>query len=486
MDNGTRSVFKTVIGLEVHVQLATKTKLFCGCLNRYGAAPNSQTCPVCLGMPGALPVLNKQAVEFALRLALAVNGKIHRQSRMARKHYFYPDLPKGYQITQANRPICTEGELEMDVQGRKKQIRIQRIHLEEDAGKSVHNEPYVKENGTLIDLNRCGVPLVEIVTEPDFESGEEAAVFLIALRQLVRHLRISGAHMEQGGLRCDANISVRRSGSAGLGTRTEVKNLNSIRHVRRALEFESNRQINLVRSGGSVRQETLLWDEKTQQTKVMRGKEEARDYRYFPDPDLPPLNITLSYLYEVLQTQPELPWQRRERFVAEFNLEPAMAAQLTETPELADYFEAVVRAGGQARESANWITGPLAALMKEQNCSMEDVPVPPEALAELVRLISEQRVSKSGAKTILLSMWNEKRGAEELLDELNLRQESNHRELTTLVRRILSQHAPQVTAFQRGKTQLFGFFVGQVMRASGGRANPRLVRQILTRELENA
>ncbi len=477
--------FESVIGVEVHVQLSTKSKLFCSCSTRFGAPPNSQTCPVCLGMPGALPKLNKQAVDYALRLAWAVNGKVHRHSQMARKNYFYPDLPKGYQISQADLPICTEGELEIEVQGKQKKIRIQRIHLEEDAGKSVHNEDYVRDSETLIDLNRCGVPLVEIVTEPDFANGDEVAVFLTAVRQLVRYLQISEAHMEQGSLRCDANISVRLKDDLSLGTRTELKNLNSIRHVRKALNFERERQIQVLNSGGVVFQETRLWDEKNNQTRVMRNKELAHDYRYFPEPDLPPLRVELKHLYEIIHTQPELPRERRKRFIKEYKLEPPMAAQLTESATLANYFESTVQNDANASLSAYWILGELTALMHEQNLSIDEVPVSSKALSELLKLISDEAVSAKGAKTILRHMWDTKHSAAKLLDKLNLRQESDEQEITALTGRILKKYAPQVKAYQEGKVNLLGFFVGQVMQASGGRANPRLVHQIIKQELDH-
>jgi len=482
---GTR-VFP-VIGLEVHAQLQTKSKIFCACPVTVVAPPNSATCPVCLGFPGTLPVLSREAVALAMRLALAVGAKIHRDSRFARKNYFYPDLPKGYQISQYDRPFATGGAVEIDTPDGPRSIRLVRIHLEEDAGKLLHENPFddVPDTISLVDWNRAGVPLVEIVSEPDLRTPAEAAAYLLELRRLLRYTGVSDADMEKGNLRCDANVSVRFSEDSPFGTRVEIKNLNSIRFVARAIEHEAARQGDLLASGGRVAQETRLWDVAAGRTVLMRGKEEAHDYRYFPEPDLGAVVVDEAWIEETAGALPELPRPRRARFVAQYGISPADAETLVSARALADYFEDLA-ARVSPRTAAVWVTGEVLRWMKDRKVSPENAlafPVSPERLAGLLALLESGDVSAASAKEVFAAMLDSPRGAAEIVAERGLGRISDASALEAVVARIVSENPSQVTLYRSGKTQTFGWFVGQVMKATGGRADPASVRDALTRAL---
>ncbi|MDZ7373298.1 MAG: Asp-tRNA(Asn)/Glu-tRNA(Gln) amidotransferase subunit GatB [candidate division KSB1 bacterium] len=475
--------YEAVIGLEVHIQLLTESKIFCGCSASFGAAPNTHVCPVCLGMPGVLPVLNRKAVEFALRMGLAVGGQVNPRAIFARKNYFYPDLPKGYQISQYEEPLILGGQVEIEVEGRIKPIRLVRIHLEEDAGKSVHAEDYVGANETLVDANRCGIPLIEVVSEPDLASPREAALYLSRLRQLVQYLRISSGNMEEGSLRCDANVSVRPAGSVRLGVKTELKNMNSIRGVERALAFEIRRQIAILQQGGRIEPETLLWDEKRGVAEPMRAKETAPDYRYFPEPDLVPLQIDSAWIEEIRAGLPELPLARKRRLVEQYALPEYDAEILTETRELADYFEAAAQATPHVKKLSNWVMGEVLRVLNERNLALEQFPVAPENLAKLVNLVEEGEISASAAKRVFDEMVQSGEPPEAIVRRRGLRQISDARELEEVVDRVLQAHPGEVQRFRQGKDKLLTFFVGQVMQATGGKANPRLVNELLREKL---
>ncbi|HEU5250846.1 MAG TPA: Asp-tRNA(Asn)/Glu-tRNA(Gln) amidotransferase subunit GatB [Thermoanaerobaculia bacterium] len=483
---GTR-VFP-VIGLEVHAQLLTESKMFCACPVRVGAPPNSASCPICLGFPGTLPVVNREAVSLAMRLALAVGATVHRDSRFARKNYFYPDLPKGYQISQYDRPFATGGAIEIDTADGPKRIRLVRIHLEEDAGKLLHENPFddVPDTLSLVDWNRAGVPLVEIVSEPDLRAPEEAAAYLTELRRLLRYTGVSDADMEHGNMRCDANVSVRFSEDAPLGTRTEIKNLNSIRFVARALEHEAARQAEVLASGRRVRQETRLWDAPAGRTVLMRGKEEAHDYRYFPEPDLGALVVDEAWIAETARTLPELPRARRSRFIAQYGVSPADAETLVSARELGDYFEDLAaRAPGRA--AAVWVTGEVLRWMKERKISPEEArsfPVTPERLAGLLALLESGEISAASAKEVFAAMLDSPGDAREIVRERGLGRISDAAALEAVVSDVVRENPSQADLYRSGKTQTFGWFVGQVMKRTGGRADPARVRDALTRALE--
>jgi aspartyl-tRNA(Asn)/glutamyl-tRNA(Gln) amidotransferase subunit B len=473
-----------VIGLEVHAQLLTRSKIFCGCPVTVGAPPNSATCPTCLGFPGTLPVLNRHAVTLALRLASAVGAEIHRDSRFARKHYFYPDLPKGYQITQFDRPFSTGGKIEIDTPAGPRAIRLVRAHLEEDAGKLLHDTPYaaVPPTESLVDWNRAGVPLVEIVGEPDLRTPEEAAAYLTELRRLLRYTGVSDGDMEKGNLRCDANVSIRPSEDAPFGTRVEIKNLNSIRFVAKALEHEIGRQAAAVARGERIDLETRLWDPAAGRTVAMRSKEEAHDYRYFPEPDLGALIVDDAWIAEAASGMPELPRARRARFAETHGVAPVDAETLVSTRELADYFERVVAAGVPARLSASWVTGELLRWMKERRHSAEEAlafAVSPERLADLLRLLDGGQISAASAKEVLEAMLDSPAGAEAIVAARGLAKRSDTGALDGLVAEIVSGNPSQVALYRSGKTQTFGWFVGQVMKKTGGRFDPAQVRAAL-------
>ena len=474
--------FEPVIGLEVHAQLKTATKIFCGCSTEFGAPPNTHTCPVCLGLPGVLPVLNQKVVEYALRMALATDCKIAGTSRFARKNYFYPDLPKGYQISQYELPLAVEGHVDIDVDGRTKRIGLTRIHMEEDAGKLVHadNRPV-----SFVDLNRTGTPLMEIVSEPDLRSAEEAGAYLRSLRALIRWIGVGDGNMEEGSFRCDANVSIRPQGSNTLGTRTEIKNLNSFKHVEKAIAFEIARQSDILLEGGAIVQETRLWDPEKGGTHAMRGKEEAHDYRYFPEPDLLPLVIDPQWVERIRSALPELPAQRRARFIETLGLPDYDAGVLTSGREIADYFEACLEAFNQPKPVSNWIMGPLLGLLNAENKTIEQSPIPPAGLAELLQLIDSGQISGRIAKTVFDEMAATGRSARQIVAEKGLSQVSDSAALEAEIDKIITASPDEVARYKAGNRKLMGFFVGQVMKATQGKANPKLVNEILGRKLEN-
>ncbi len=479
-----------VIGLEVHAQLLTRSKMFCPCPVTVGAPANSATCPVCLGFPGTLPVLNREAVTLALRLATAVGAEIHHDSRFARKNYFYPDLPKGYQISQYDRPLATGGAIEIDTPEGPRKIRLVRIHLEEDAGKLLHDTPYddVPPSVSLVDWNRAGVPLVEIVGEPDIRTAEEAASYLTELRRLVRFTAVSDADMEKGNLRCDANVSVRGAENAPFGTRVEIKNLNSIRFVAKAVEHEIERQARAVERGERVVLETRLWDAAAGKTVSMRGKEEAHDYRYFPEPDLGALRVDEAWIAEAASSMPELPRARRARLAAEHGISPADAETITSARELADYYEQLAGLA-PPRLAANWITGEVLRWMKEKHTSAEDAlsfPVSPARLAGLLRLLDRGEISAASAKEVFARMVDSTAEAAQIVAERGLGAMRDAGALAQIAREVVAANPAQVEMYRSGKTQTFGWFVGQVMKKTGGRADPAQVRDALTVELGSA
>ncbi len=468
--------WEAVIGLEVHVQLATRSKLFSSSATAFGGPPNSQTDPVVLGLPGALPVLNETAVEHAIRLGLAVGSTIRQRSRFARKHYFYPDLPKGYQISQYDEPVCEGGAVELPGGAR---VRLTRIHLEEDAGKNIHapGEPI-----SLVDLNRAGVPLVEVVSEPDLRGADEAADYMRALRQLVRWLGISDGNMEEGSLRCDANVSLRRRGESAYGTRTELKNINSFRFVQRAIEHEIARQAAILDGGGRIVQETRLWDADRGASASMRTKEHAHDYRYFPDPDLPPVVISDERLERARKAMPELPARTRERFVTELGLPEADARLLTEERPLALYFEAAAR-GADPRKVASWIGSELLRELNRQGLDVADSPVPPGRLGELVALIDDGTISGKIAKDVFGKMVATGEAPRTIVEREGLVQVTDGAALEEAAKVVVAANPKQAEQYRAGQTKMIGFFVGQVMKTTGGKANPQLVNDILRRLL---
>ena len=470
--------FETVIGLEIHAQMKTLSKIFCGCSTAFGAPPNTHTCPVCLGMPGSLPVLNRQVVESAIKLGLATGSTLNRENRFARKNYFYPDLPKGYQISQFELPICEHGRVEIEVDGRSRTIGITRIHMEEDAGKLVHDE---REPVSYVDLNRTGTPLLEIVSEPDLRSPTEAAAYLRKLHAIVRYLDICDGNMQEGSFRCDANISLRPKGQDKLGTRTELKNMNSFRNVQLALEYEERRQRDLLLDGGEVVQQTLLWDPDRGRTEPMRGKEEAHDYRYFPDPDLVPVVVDEAWIERVRAGLPELPDARRQRFAAEFDLPAEAADLLTGSRELADYFEAALASFANARKLANFIGTELLRDYGPERIGA--CPVRPGQLADLLQMTEDGRISGKIAKTVFAEMLTTGHDPAQIVKERGLVQMSDEGELAALVAEIVAANPAQAEQFREGKTKVLGFFVGQLMQKTRGQANPQLANQLFTREL---
>jgi aspartyl-tRNA(Asn)/glutamyl-tRNA(Gln) amidotransferase subunit B len=470
--------FETVIGLEIHAQLKTITKIFCGCSTKFGAPPNSNTCPICLGMPGVLPVLNKKVVEFAIKLGLATNSTINRFSQFARKNYFYPDLPKGYQTSQFDLPIIGRGEIKIEVDGQERNIGITRIHMEEDAGKLIHDEV---EPVSHVDLNRTGTPLLEIVSEPDIRSPEEAVAYLKKLHAILRYLDICDGNMQEGSFRCDANISLRPVGREKLGTRTELKNMNSFRHVQNALEYEIRRQRDILLEGGKIIQETLLWNPDKNCTESMRGKEEAHDYRYFPCPDLVPIEISSEWIEQVRALLPELPNERKARFIEQYELPEYDAAVLTADREVAEYFEETVKGGVQAKKASNWIMTELLRELKGEEISSCRVTAP--QLAALLLMVENNTISGKIAKTVFLDMMESGKDPQAIVQEKNLVQVSDVGELLSLVKEIVAANPGQAEDFRAGKTKLMGFFVGQLMQKTKGKANPQLANELFSNEL---
>jgi aspartyl-tRNA(Asn)/glutamyl-tRNA(Gln) amidotransferase subunit B len=475
--------YEAIIGMEVHAELSTASKMFCGCsAGFFGSEPNTQVCPVCMGYPGVLPVINERAIEYVVRVGLALNCQIASFSKFDRKNYHYPDLPKGYQISQYDLPLCHDGWLEIEVDGQPKRIGIRRVHMEEDTAKESH-----VGDASLIDYNRSGVPLMEIVTEPDIRSGEEARQFLIKLRTILRYLGVSTADMEKGAMRCEPNVSVRLVGSAELGVKTEIKNLNSFRAVRMAIEYEIDRQIETLESGGTVEQVTMGWNERDNRTVVQRSKEYAEDYRYFPEPDLPPLSLSRGYVEQVRAALPELPDAKRDRFVAEYGLKDQDAEVLAADAAVSDYYEACVAAARPHRVDAptacNWVIGELFRLLNEKGVSIDRSPITPQALAGLLGQVQSNVINANTGKAVLAEMFDNGKAAEAIIAEKGLAQVSNLGEIEGLVQQAIEDNPDPVAQYLSGKTSVFGFLMGQVMRASRGKANPQLVRQVLQRRL---
>ena len=472
--------YEVVIGLEVHAQLLTQSKMFCACGTKFGLPANSQTCPICLGMPGTLPVINKKAVEMAVRTGLALQCRIGEKNRFARKNYFYPDLPKGYQISQYEAPICEQGSVEVEVGQAKKPIRIRRAHLEEDAGKNIHE---AGANGSRVDLNRAGTPLLEIVTEPDMHSADEVVAYLKQLREILMYLEVCDGNMEEGSLRCEPNLSLRPVGQKAFGTKVELKNINSFKFVKEAIEYEIKRQTKVLNEGGKIAQETRLWDSDKGETATMRSKEEAHDYRYFPDPDLVPLSLSSEWIEELRKTLPELPGARQRRFVGEYGLPKYDAEVLTGTKAMADYFEACVRLFPQPKTVSNWVMGELLRELNNAGVSAAASPVSPERLVNLLQLVEKGTISLKVAREIFPELYASGKAPGQIVQEKGLTQVSDEGSLAKIIDEVIAKNHAQVEQYRSGKEAVLGFFVGQVMKSSGGKANPGKVNELLKKKL---
>ena len=475
--------YEAVIGLEVHAQLLTNSKVFCGCSTKFGAEANTQVCPVCLGMPGTLPVLNKTAVEYAIKMAMATHCKVNDKSVFARKNYFYPDLPKGYQISQYNEPLTQKGYIDIEVNDVKKRIGITRIHMEEDAGKLLHGETYEDADSSFVDLNRAGVPLIEIVGEPDIRTSEEAVEYLKAVRDILVYLEICDGNMEEGSFRCDANVSVRPVGQKEFGTKAELKNMNSFRFVQKAIEYEINRQIEVIEDGGKVIQETRLFDSDKGVTVSMRSKEEAHDYRYFPEPDLLPLQIDETWVEEIKSTLPELPAEKRERFVKDYGIPSYDAGVLTASKELANYYEECVKLFNQPKVVSNWVMGELLRLLKEDNRDVKDCPVKPGNMVKLIKMVDVGTVNLKTAKEVFEEIYKTGNDPDEIVKKKGLVQISDEGALVKAIDEVLKTNQQELADYKAGKEKLFSFFVGQTMKATKGQANPQLLNKLLKERL---
>ena len=472
--------YEAVIGLEVHAQLSTDTKIFCGCSTKFGAPPNTNVCPVCLGHPGVLPVLNKKVVEYTVLMGLATDCTIKERSIFARKNYFYPDLPKGYQTSQYEEPICEHGKVTIEFKdGSKKEIGVTRIHMEEDAGKSIHDYG----DTTLIDANRCGTPLMEIVSEPDMRSAEEAYLYLTKLKQILTYLEICDGNMEEGSLRCDANVSIRLKGETKLGTKAEVKNMNSFRNVERAITREIERQTELLEDGKQIIQQTLLWNSDLNDVFPMRSKEEAHDYRYFPDPDLMPVVVDIQWKNKIAGSLPELPVARRDRFIADYNLPLYDAEVLTSSKEVADYYEKILSVTNDYKSASNWVMTEVLKVMNDEKISITDFPVAPENLGKLIKLINDKTISGKIAKDIFPEMLKTNKDPDEIVKEKNLVQISDTSEIESAVEKIIAANQKDVHEYLSGKEKVLGFLVGQIMKETKGKANPQIVNELLKKKL---
>lgn len=475
--------YETVIGLEVHAELATKTKIFCGCKNEFGGEPNTRCCPVCTGMPGTLPVLNKAVVDYAIKAGLATNCSITKYGKQDRKNYFYPDLPKAYQISQFDLPLCQNGYIEIDVNGEKRRIGITRIHIEEDAGKLIHDD---YGNESMADYNRCGVPLIEIVSEPDLRSPEEARIYLETLKSILEYTEVSDCKMQEGSLRCDVNLSLRPVGQKEFGTRCEMKNVNSFRAAVRAMEYEQKRQAEILDEGGVVEQETRRWDDVRGISSPMRSKEDAQDYRYFPEPDLVPIVVSDEWVEEIRKTIPELPEQRKARYINEYSLPEYDAFILTSSKKMADFFDAAVAEGATPKAVSNWLMGDISKILNEKEMEAGEIPFTPVQLAKMIALIEKGTISNSAAKKVLDAMFAEPNDPEKLVEKLGLAQVSDEGAILGMVNDVLAQNPQSVADYKAGKDKAIGFLVGQVMRISKGKANPQIINKLLKDALDKA